>query len=82
MHLSFPKVAGQLSCEGVRNQRTLWAILDASKHLPFVTEVRDDEIEIASSFYGEGVRTLRVPRQAVKQAGSVGAQTEAREGSV
>jgi hypothetical protein len=62
---SLPKAGGQLSCEGVRLQRTLWAILDSTGHRPFVTEVREREVEIASSFYGVRLRTLRVPRQAV-----------------
>ena len=65
VHWSLPKVAGQLSCEGVRLQRTLCAILDATGHRPFITELRGNEVEIATSFYGEGLLTLRVPLAAV-----------------
>lgn len=66
VHWSLPKVAGQLSCEGVRLQRTLHAILDATGHRPFITELRENEVEIATSFYGEGLLTLRVPRAAIQ----------------
>lgn len=66
---SLPKDGGQLSCHGVRLARILWAILDATGHRPFVTEVRerDGEVEIATSLYGEGLMSLRVPRAAVRQ---------------
>lgn len=64
---SFPKDAwcGQLSMEGVRLTRTLEAILDATKFRPYVTEVRPDEVEVATSYFGEGILTLRIPRAAV-----------------
>lgn len=71
VHASFPKDGGKLSCHGVRLQRILWAILDATGHRPFVTEVRGAEVEIATSFYGENLRTLRVPRQAVRTESDV-----------
>jgi len=68
VHRSLPKDGGQLSCHGMRLQRILWAILDATGHRPFVTEIREGEggVEIATSFYGEGLITLRVPRAATR----------------
>ena len=65
--MSLPKDAwcGQLSMEGVRLSRTLEAILDASGFRPYVTEVRTDGVEVATSFFGDGMSTLRIPRTAV-----------------
>lgn len=63
---SLPKDGGQLSCHGLRLQRILWTILDATGHRPFVTELRKGEVEIGSSFYGDGMLTLRVPRAAIR----------------
>jgi len=66
VRMSFPKDrTGQLSPEGVRMGRTFEAIVDSTGFRPFVTEVRADEVEIASSFYGGGLKTLRIPRVAV-----------------
>ncbi len=64
---SFPKDAwcGQLSMEGVRLSRTLEAIVDATAFRPWVTEVRAEEVEVATSYFGEGLLTLRIPRAAV-----------------
>lgn len=64
---SFPKDAwcGQLSMEGVRLARTFEAIVDATGFRPYVTEVRPDEVEVATSYFGEGMLTLRIPRAAV-----------------
>lgn len=64
-HECFPKIGGQLSCAGVRYQRALWAILDATKHRPIITEIRDNQVEIATNYFGDGMLTLRVPRAAV-----------------
>ena len=66
IRISFPKDrTGQLSIEGVRLSRTFEAIVDSTGFRPFVTEVRDNEVEIASNYFGEEMRTLRVPRAAV-----------------
>ena len=64
---SLPKDAwcGQHSMEGVRLGRTFDSILDATDFRPFVTEVRPDAVEIATSYYGDGMRTLRIPHRAV-----------------
>lgn len=78
VHLSLPKVGGQLSCHGVRLQRILWAILDATGHRPFVTEIGEGEIEIGSSFYGEGMLTLRVPRAAIRASDCSKRETAAK----
>ncbi len=64
---SLPKDAwcGQFSMEGVRLGRTFDSILDATGFRPFVTEVRQDAVEIATSYYGDGMLTLRIPLRAV-----------------
>ncbi len=63
---SFPKDRwGLLSPEGVRLTATLEAIVDSTGFMPFVTEVRDEDVEIASSYYGDGMRTVRLPHASV-----------------
>jgi hypothetical protein len=59
---------GLLSQEGVRLTRVLERVMDETGSRPFVTEVRDDDVEIATSFYGDAMTCIRVPRTATKVA--------------
>jgi hypothetical protein len=56
---------GLLSPAGVRLAWLLEEIVDASNQRPFVTEVRQDDVEIATSNFGEGMKCMRVPRTAI-----------------
>jgi hypothetical protein len=69
---SLPKARGQLSPEGIRLTRVLEEIVDRSGQRPVVTEVRGAEVEIASCFFGEGMKTLRVPLVAITLVGHTG----------
>lgn len=63
---SLPKDGwGLPSPEALRLTVILEAIIDATRFRPIVTEVRDADVEIATSFYGEGMKCLRIPRSAV-----------------
>ena len=64
---SFPKDnKGHYTPAAVRMTRTFERIVDATGFAPYVTEIRATEIEIASSDFGEGMVSLRIPRRAVK----------------
>lgn len=64
---SMPKDGwGLLSPEGVRMTRLLEHIVDTTGFRPFVTEVREGDVEIATSFYGEGMTCIRVPPSAIR----------------
>ena len=66
VRMSFPKDrTGQLSPEGVRATRVFEKIVDATGFAPFVTEVRDTEVELANNYFGEEMSALRVPAWAV-----------------
>jgi hypothetical protein len=81
VRMSFPKDrTGQVSPAGVRLTRVFEYIVDATKFMPYVTEVRDDDIEIASSYFDAGMQTLRIPKgavQAVAEARDCRADAEA-----
>lgn len=63
---SFPKDGwGLPSPEALRLTVILEAIVDSTRFRPIVTEVRDADVEIATSFYGEGMKCLWIPRSAV-----------------
>ena len=64
---SLPKDSwGQLSPHGVRLARLLERIVDATGQRPFVTEVRQDDVEVATNYYGEDMHCIRLPRTAIK----------------
>lgn len=67
VRMSFPKDrTGQVSPAGVRLARAFEYIVDGTKFMPYVTEVREDDIEIASSYFDAGMQTLRIPKSAIR----------------
>ncbi len=62
---SMPTAGGHVSGHGNRLVRIMEKILDQTRFRPYVTEVGPQGVEIANSFYGEGLSTLRVPLRAI-----------------
>lgn len=66
VRMSFPKDrTGQVSPHGVRLGRIFERIVDETGFMPYVTEVRAADIEIASSYFEGDMTTLRIPCTAV-----------------
>ena len=57
--------AGLLLPSGIQAKQLFEEIKDATGQRPFVTESRANDVEIATSYFGDRMKTIRVPREAV-----------------
>ena len=63
---SFPHdKTGCLSPAGIRYQRLFEIIKDATNQCPFVTDERENDIEIATNYFGNQMKTIRIPKEAL-----------------
>lgn len=64
--MSLPKGQdGQLTQQGVRLARVLEEVVDGAGQRPFITADYGNEVEISTNYFGEGMKSIRLPKQSV-----------------